>query len=103
MNCAGTAAGVRFPWNRVAQRVIDFENAGSVSKRFQSVPVHVGQLPASNTQEFPYRNVQENDARCWQVVQIFNATVDLDTSVEFAQIIGERRRNQLRAAACSSP
>lgn len=34
MNCAGVPASFSFPENRRAQRVIDFENAGGVTKIF---------------------------------------------------------------------
>ena len=32
MNCACATAGFRFPWDRLTQRIIDFENSRRVSK-----------------------------------------------------------------------
>src|SRR5262249_32939174 len=62
MNCAGAAAGFGFPRDRLAQRIVNFENSGSVPERFQSTPICGWHLLASDAQKFPHGNIQKNRA-----------------------------------------
>src|SRR5437870_7056530 len=60
MNCAGATAGFGFPRNRLTQRIVNFENSGPVSKRFESIPIRGRQLPVGDAQKSPHRNIQKN-------------------------------------------
>src|ERR671931_1543558 len=103
MNRARTPASFGFPWNRRTERIIDFENPGCVSKRFQSSAIPSRHLLAGDAQELPDRNIQENGARFRQVVQIFNTMINLYFSAQHTKIIGERICNLLRTAAWNWP
>src|SRR6266550_4566790 len=68
MDRAGAAASLRFPRNWFTQSVIDFENSRCVPKRFQSPAVAWRHLVATDAQELPDRNIQNNGAGFWQFV-----------------------------------
>src|SRR5205807_6819630 len=59
MNCAGATASFGFPRNRLTQRIVNFENSGPVSKRFESIPIRGRQLPVGDAQKSPHRNIQK--------------------------------------------
>src|SRR5437588_577714 len=62
MNCACAMASFRFPRNWFAQRVIDFENTGRMSKRQQPPAISRWQLFTGDSQKFPDRDVQKNSS-----------------------------------------
>src|SRR5207244_2151790 len=53
MNCAGASARFGFPRNWRAQRVIDFKNAGRVSKIFQAPSITNRQSLGRDSRELP--------------------------------------------------
>src|SRR6516225_5584333 len=103
MNGACVTARIRFPWNRLAERIINFENTWRVSEQFQSPPIARRQSLSGDSQKFPHRNVQKNSPRSWQLIQIFDGTIDLDIPAELTQITCERIGNLLRTTARNRP
>src|SRR5260370_28516494 len=90
MNGAGAATPIRFPRNWRRQRVIDFENSRRVFETFQPAAITVWQLIADDPRELPDRCIQNSDARFWKLIQVFDASVDLDLAAELDQIFNER-------------
>src|ERR1041385_4025596 len=103
MNRARPTARFCCPRNWFTQRIIDFENAGRVSKRSQAPAIFRRQLLTGDSQKFPNRNVQKNSSRFGQLLQSLYPTVDLNAAAEFAQIIRESICNLLRAAPWNRP
>ena len=103
MNCSCATTSFGFPWDRLTQRIIDFENARRVSKLFQSAAISRRQFLASDSQKFPDRNIQKNRARFRQVAKILDAMIHFDLPAELTQISGKRVRNLLRSPAWNRP
>src|SRR6516162_1540489 len=103
MNCSCATAGLGFPWDRLTQGIIDFENSRRVSERLQSAAIARWQFWTDDSQEFPDGNVQKNRARFRQVTKILDGAVHLDLPAKLTQITGKRVRNLLRSAAWNRP
>src|SRR5262249_4570363 len=103
MNCACATTGFRFPWERLSQRVIDFENSGRVPKGFQPAAIAQWQLLTNDSQKLPDGNIEKNYARFWKIVETFDAVIEFDFTAKLTQISGKRVRNLLRATAGDRP
>src|SRR6266571_2652662 len=103
MNCARAFAHFSFPWNRAAERVVDFENAGGVPKFFKAMAINFGQSFTGDADKLPDRYVEQHSARLWQIIQTFYTMVDVDLAPKFAQIIRQCIRDCLGTAAWNRP
>jgi hypothetical protein len=95
MNCSRLPASSGFPWDRFAQRIIDFENSRRVPKSFQSAAISPWQFLTGNSQKFPGRNVQKNRSRFREIAEIIDTTIYFDFSPKLTQMSGKRVRNLL--------
>ena len=90
MNGPGAPTRLRFPGNRRAQGIIDFENARRMPEIFQPPPITNRQSITGDARELPDRNVKENGARFRQLIEIVDLAIDFDFAPELAQITSER-------------
>src|SRR5882762_5142135 len=102
MHRSRAPATFSFPRNGSAQRVIDFENSGSVSKAFQLFAIRTRQSISCYGQELPGSHVKQDRSRQWKFSQIGDPAVKKDLPAQRTQMRRKRSEERRVGKECRS-